>query len=121
MSKQLALALSSPAEHGDFVHEVRQHTVLIWEAQAASKKWIKVAPADDLAQMLAAHVGQPERYFTVNQFHGWRTVRLLRSLQACFVDIDGCTDWPGVLDALSGLGLPSPSLLVESGRGLHLY
>ena len=121
MSKQLALALSSPAEHGDFVHEVRRHTVLIWEAQAASKKWIKVAPADDLAQMLAAHVGQPERYFTVNQFHGWRTVRLLRSLQACFVDIDGCTDWPGVLDALSGLGLPSPSLLVESGRGLHLY
>ena len=38
MSKQLALALSSPAEHGDFVHEVRRHTVLIWEAQAASKK-----------------------------------------------------------------------------------
>ena len=122
MSKQLKLALSNPAEHGDFVHgDTRRHTVLIWEAQAASKKWTKVAPADDLAQILAAHVGQPDRYFTVNQFQGWRTVRLLRSLQACFVDIDGCTDWPGVLDALSELRLPSPSLLVESGRGLHLY
>ena len=122
MSKQLKLALSNPAEHGDFVHgDTRRHTVLIWEAQAASKKWTKVSPADDLAQILAAHVGQPDRYLTVNQFHGWRTVRLLRSLQACFVDIDGCTDWPGVLDALSELRLPSPSLLVESGRGLHLY
>ena len=122
MSKQLKLALSNPAEHGDFVHgDTRRHTVLIWEAQAASKKWTKVAPSDDLAQILAAHVGQPDRYFTVNQFQGWRTVRLLRSLQACFVDIDGCTDWPGVLDALSELRLPSPSLLVESGRGLHLY
>jgi hypothetical protein len=118
----VAHRLSSPAEHGDFLHgAVRRHTVILWDARADSKRWTKVEPTDDLAQILSAHVGQPERYLTVNQFHQWRTVRLLRSLHACYVDIDGSTDWPGVLDALSGLRLPSPSLLVESGRGLHLY
>lgn len=121
MSRQLTLALSSPAEHGDFVHEQRRHTVLIWDPLASSGRWTKVQPPDDLANILAAHVNQPERYLSVNQFYGWRTVQLLRSLQACYVDIDGETDWKKVLDLLSELGLPPPSLLVESGRGLHLY
>ena len=121
MPKQLALALSSPAEHGDFVHEQRRHTVVLWDPMATTGRWTKVLPNDDLANILAAHVNQPERYISVNQFHGWRTVELLRSLQACYVDIDGCKDWEMVLGHLSELGLPSPSLLVESGRGLHLY
>jgi hypothetical protein len=121
MVKQLALALSSPAEHGDFVHEQRRHTVMLWDPMATSGRWVKVLPHDDLANILAAHVNQPERYISVNQFHQWRSVQLLRSLQACYVDIDGCKDWEMVLNQLSELSLPSPSLLVESGRGLHLY
>jgi len=122
MSRQLNLALRAPAEHADFVHtEQRLGTILVWRQQAASRQWIKVQPTDDLALLMAEHLGQNDRYFTPNEFNQWRRVDLLRSLRAVYVDLDGCTDWRGILEWLSEQGLPSPTLIVESGRGLHLY
>ena len=122
MSKQLALALRAPAEHADFVHTQKRHgTVLIWKQQDSSRQWIKVQSSDDLALAMSEHLGQADRYFTPNEFSQWRRVDLLRSLRAVYVDLDGCSDWPGVLESLSDQGLPSPALMVESGRGLHLY
>ena len=122
MSRQLALALRAPAEHADFVHTQKRHgTVLIWKQQDSSRQWIKVQSTDDMALAMSEHLGQVDRYFTPNEFMQWRRVDLLRSLRAVYVDLDGCTDWKGVLEFLSELGLPSPTLIVESGRGLHLY
>ena len=121
MSKQLALALRAPAEHGEFVHSGKRHgTVIVWKAQCRPQ-WGKIKPADDLPAAMADHIGEIDRYFTPNEFRNWRRVDLLISLRACYVDLDGWTDWPAVLDFLQARGLPMPSLIVESGRGLHLY
>ena len=122
MSKQLALALRAPAEHGEFVHFQRRHgTVLLWDQQAIRRSWEKIQPLDDLSAAMGAHVGQPDRYFSPNEFTHWRRVNLLSSLRACYVDLDQAHNWPALLDALGALLLPEPSLVVESGRGLHLY
>ena len=121
MAKQLALALRAPADHGELVHSgVRHGAVLVWQ-KPCRRQWIKVNPSDDLARAMSEHRGEEDRFFTPNEFHQWRRVDLLRSLRACYVDLDNWTDWPAVLDALSMQNLPSPSLVVESGRGLHLY
>ena len=122
MSRQLTLSLRAPAEHADFVHSQKRYgTVLIWKQRASSRQWVKIQPTDDLALLMAEHLGQNDRYFTPNEFKQWRRVDLLRSLRAVYVDLDGCTDWQGVLEWLSEQGLPSPTLIIESGRGLHLY
>ena len=121
MSKQLALALRAPAEHGEFVHSGKRHgTVIVWKAQCRPQ-WGKIKPADDLPAAMADHIGEIDRYFTPNEFRNWRRVDLLSSLRACFIDLDGWTDWPAVLDVLQAREVPTPSLIVESGRGLHLY
>ena len=121
MSKQLALALRAPAEHGEFLHSGKRHgTVIVWRAQCRPQ-WGKIAPSDDLPAAMADHLGEIDRYFTPNEFKNWRRVDLLISLRACYVDLDGWTDWPAVLDVLEAREMPTPSLIVESGRGLHLY
>ena len=122
MSRQLTLALRAPAEHADFVHTQTRHgTVLIWKQHASSRQWVKIQPNDDLLLLMAEHLGQDDRYFTPNEFRQWRRVDLLSSLRAVYVDLDGYTDWKGVLEWLSEQGLPIPTLIIESGRGLHLY
>jgi len=64
VSKQLTLALRAPAEHVDFVHtEQRLGTILVWKQQSSSRQWIKVQPTDDLALLMAEHLGQNDRYF----------------------------------------------------------
>ena len=40
---------------------------------------------------------------------------------AVFVDIDGLEDLQYVLNAIDDASLPGPSVVVESGRGLHVY
>ena len=123
MSEQLAFAgLHSPADHGQLLHGGKRHgTVLIWQQQKSKKQWIKVEPQHDLAQVLSEQFGHPDRYMGVNEFDGWRLVKLLRSLRALFVDLDEQRDIFAVLDALQRAGLSEPTLYVESGRGLHLY
>lgn len=121
MSKQLALALRAPADHGEFLHFGKRHgSVIVWKAQCRPQ-WSKIAPADDLAVAMAGHIGEIDRYFTPNEFRNWRRVDLLSSLRACYIDLDGYTDLGALLDALPALDIPQPSLVVESGRGLHLY
>jgi hypothetical protein len=71
--------------------------------------------------MLAAQVGQTDRYLTVNEFYAWRLVRNIKSLRACYVDIDGSEDLPAAQEALRDAHLPQPTLAIFSGRGMHLY
>lgn len=78
-------------------------------------------PNDDLAKALAGHAGRKDRFMSVNEFNGWRLVKLLRSLRACYVDLDNCRTVEAALDAIDDAALPRPSYVVHSGRGVHLY
>ncbi len=120
---QYGLDLWSPQGHYDLLHREQRGVVILWErALAEGKRWIKLAPGDPrIPEMLRTQEGQNDAYITPNEFDGWRLVRLLRSLRACYVDLDGYTDVEGVLDRLSARQLPCPSFILLSGRGLHLY
>lgn len=119
---QLALDLSQPMGHFDALHTAQHGTVLLWEKLAPAKRWYKLEPNDPLIPgLLAAQTGQIDRFLSVNEFHNWRFVKLLKSLRACYVDVDGCRDLDLALDTLKGARLPAPSVAVFSGNGLHLY
>lgn len=129
MPKQYALwAAERPDTHGEYLHSGPRHgTVIVWEQRGLGRQWHKIEPQDDLAQLLSTHAGGDDRFLSVNEFKGWRLVRLLASLRALYVDLDqsltahNLSDWPSVVEAVEDLGLPRPSLVVLSGRGLHLY
>lgn len=120
--RQLDLDLVHPVDHFARLHADAHGTVLLWEQSGAGKRWTKLRPGDPaIPALVAQHVGQQDRFLTVNQFHSWREVRQLRSLRACYVDVDGNTDLEAVLDSLASAQMPEPSFIVKSGRGLHLY
>ena len=119
--KSHTIDLDTSRSHFDSLHQAAHGTVVLWE-RAGANHWHKLHPGDaHIPALLAAQDGQPDRYISANQFHGWRLVRLLKSLRACYVDVDNCTDLPLVLEALRDAQLPPPSAVVWSGRGLHLY
>lgn len=118
---QLSLDLSQPINHHDRLHNAPHGAVLYWEASKAEKRWTKIRPGDPVAKIIAGFRGAPDTYLTVNQFHDWRTVRQLKSLRCCYVDIDGTADLEAVLEALQAARMPAPSFVVFSGRGLHCY
>jgi hypothetical protein len=121
LAKKITLDLDTSQGHFESLHHEAHGTVVLWE-RAGANRWHKLQPGDaHIPGLLAAQNGKQDRYISANQFHGWRLVRLLKSLRACYVDIDGCTDLPLVLEALRDAQLPPPSAVVWSGRGLHLY
>ncbi len=110
----------STEEHGSLLHYgVRDGTVLVYEKNEYKTK--KINPAHDLAEKLNQQAGKDERFISVNEFDGWRRIGLLKSLQACFVDLDNCTSIEQALIALDDAVLPRPNIAVMSGRGVHLY
>lgn len=121
--KQIPLDFSSPGDHAELIHSGDRHgTVLFWERQASDgKRWIKVRPTENLPAIAEQLKLKQDAYFSVNQFTGWRQVRLLKSLRAVYVDLDGQEDVNLVLDVLAAAQMPAPSMAVFSGRGLHLY
>lgn len=113
--------LVSPAQHYDYLHTPVHGTAVLWE-RAGEGHWHKLSPGDaHIPALLAAQAGQSDRYITVNQFWGWRLVRNIRSLRALYVDVDNSEDLPAALEALRDAQLPTPSFVVFSGRGMHLY
>lgn len=123
LRKQLTLDFSQPSTHAEAVHQGTRHgTVIFWErATSDSARWIKCGPQENLPAVAEALRGTSDSYFTVNQFQGWRQVRLLKSLRAVYVDLDGQEDLDLALEALASAQMPAPSFVVWSGRGLHLY
>lgn len=118
---QLSLDLTQPINHHERLHNAPHGAVLYWEASKAEKRWTKVMPGDPVAKIVSSFSGESDTYLTVNQFHDWRTVRQLKSLRCCYVDVDGTDDLDTVLDALRSARMPAPSFVVFSGRGLHCY
>lgn len=123
LPQQLSLRLVTPDQHGAGLHpEPRHGTVLVWNQRAAGgRQWQKIEKADDIVAALAAHHGGKDRFISVNEFQRWRLVRLLRSLRAVYVDLDGCINVDYALKVIADLGLPSPTYMIHSGRGVHGY
>ena len=116
-----------PIRHDHLLH--RHHPayglVVYWRRE---QEWIKIPPnhpsIPSFLRELVARGG--EIFLTANQFHPWRRVQFLRSLRACFVDLDHPLLEPepalwGILEFCGEEWIPEPSLAVFSGRGLHLY
>lgn len=112
--------VADPLRHHQMLHVAPHGTVIYWQRHS-KQRWLKVQPSDLVEQLVSKQAARKDRYLTVQQFHGWRYVRLLKSLRCCYVDVDNCTDLPSVLEALDDQQLPHPSFAVYSGNGLHLY
>lgn len=120
-AKQLSLPLSQPINHHERLHHDAHGAVLYWEAAKSEHRWTKILPGDPVEKLIAGFSGANDTYLSVNQFFGWRNVRLLRSLRCCYADIDGTEDLDLALEMLQEAQIPAPSFVVFSGRGLHLY
>lgn len=119
---QLKFDFSTPGDHAERVHTgVRHGTVLFWERAESGDRWIKCRPDENLPGIANALRLCNDAYFSVNDFNGWRMVRLLKSLRAVYIDLDGQLDIDMVLSTLASARMPAPSFVVWSGRGLHLY
>jgi hypothetical protein len=113
--------LVSPTDHYQQIHAVPDGTVIVWDSRKKDGAWIKLETSDQASKLLPCYSDQRDVYITVNEFYGWRALRCLRSLRAVYSDIDGCCDLQIVLETLQTGGVPEPSFVINSGRGLHLY
>lgn len=125
---QLVLDLDTTASHYELLHANPHGTVIVWET-GEKNHWHKIKPdtaQEDLRRFLDGLMGNPDTFFTINEFHGWRLTRLLKSLRAVFVDLDigrPCdrADLAGAIDHLVEKNMPKPNLAIFSGRGMHFY
>jgi hypothetical protein len=115
-----------PEQHASIVHRSANRQVVIWTPDRAPC-W-RTRRAGDAIKLLAEEAKAENVYFSVNQFNGRRQVRHLAALNALFVDVDSHGSEVNLsslmddrLGALSRAGVPEPSLVVFSGRGLHFY
>ncbi|WP_394999374.1 hypothetical protein [Acinetobacter sp.] len=124
--------LNSPSEHHQLLHSTQHGHVIVWEKSSLNDgkgNWHKIGQEQSAGQVntfLDGLKGNNDTYFTVNEFTGWRLQRLLKSLRANYVDLDiGAPatryDLDIALEILHSKQMPSPSIAVFSGRGLHLY
>jgi hypothetical protein len=112
---------SAMCGHYEKLHYSPHGTVVVWERLAPGRRWAKIHPHHPVAALLGPYEGKQDIFITVNEFRHWRMIRNLKSLRACYVDVDGFTDWEIALDAIREAGIPNPSFMVMSGRGIHFY
>jgi hypothetical protein len=124
--QQLRLSLSRTVDHWEVVNSKATKRLVIWTPQQVPP-W-HVVGAEHARDVLTSLDGQRNVFITPNEFYGWRLVRHLARLNALFVDLDatevGANPSDMVEVALSTIvraKLPSPSFIVHSGRGAHLY
>ena len=115
--------IETPLEHFELLHTPDQYgTAILWERHGLGKRWHKHAPDDPyIPALLRSQIGTRDGFITVNEFRYWRQVDNLKSLRALYVDIDRFLTLEDIADALHEARLPWPSLIVWSGRGVHLY
>lgn len=114
-------AIATALQHYELLHSKQSATVILWNKLAKEKQWKKISPDSDYSEFVNAQNGELDRYFSPNEFYGWRLIALLAELRACYVDIDHCTDINLAMNAMVSAGLPPPNVMVQSGNGLHFY
>lgn len=114
--------LVSPESHFELLHPEAHGTVVVWEKRVGKNVWTKLRPGDaGVPEFLGGLSGRKDVFLTVNEFDGWNLTRLLRSLRALYVDLDREVWIEEVFEALEEGRFPGPSVVVWSGRGMHLY
>jgi len=115
-----------PEQHASILHRDVDREVVIWTPHR-DPQW-RTRRASVAIELLAGEAGAEDVYLTVNQFYGRRQVRHLAALTALYVDVDvhgAPANLTSLLDqkltVLQRARIPAPSLVVFSGRGLHLY
>lgn len=122
LKKSKVEAVTTPLEHFNLLHAPAHGTAVLWQRESSGKQWHKLRPDDShIPALLHAQAGTKDGFLTVNEFKWWRQVDNLKSLRSLYVDIDRFLSFEDVFDALSDAKLPNPSLIVWSGRGVHLY
>lgn len=126
---QSSFDFDTPGDHHSLIHHEQRGTVSVWEKLKDGHRWHKIEPnqtASEIRAFLDGLSGHDDVFFNVNEFGGWHITRLLKSLRACYVDIDlgreaARHDLDEALERLREKAMPAPNLVVFSGRGLHLY
>ncbi len=102
----------------------------VWGREKPWREWtVDVSEAAYAAAELVARGEAEDLYFSQQSFHGWRRIAQLRTLGALYQDLDYRTrsrhagkppEWvaQGVLAALDEEGIPAPSYIMSTGRGL---
>jgi len=121
-----AATVLQPDRHAALVHRNANRQVVIWTPDR-EPRW-RTRRASDAINLLAQEVKAENVFFSVNQFFGRRQVRHLASLNALYVDVDSHQEEVNLsalmddrLAEIARSGVPEPSLIVFSGRGLHFY
>jgi len=114
--------LFSTNQHYDALHHEQDGTAIVWQAKASGNRWRKCDPDSELDDFLFSLKGNEDTYLTVNEFHRWKLIRLLKNLRAVYVDIDNeSLTVNQALEYCDDFRLPRPSIIIQSGRGIHLY
>lgn len=116
----MSVAIRTPIEHYELIHSEPVATTIFWTKTRTENKWHKVEKSTQL-DLFEEVQNEPDVFQTPNEFIGWRRLELLRSLRACYVDIDNPCTLLEVQKAVEDSHLPRPSAIVFSGRGWHLY
>ena len=125
--------LLNAKQHFECIHGAldapREGIAFLWNRPLAHGAWKKIKPNSPLERsfsLLKESQGEEDCFFSVNTFSGWRRAPLLKTLNACYVDLDWgrplrSSDHQAILSFLEEAELPAPSLIMETGRGAHLY
>lgn len=118
-----------PADHVRMLHPAgRRGSATVARVQA--ERWNeRVVRLDDLPFYAEGLRGEPDAYVSQQSFWGWRRIAKLAQLGACYVDLDyhRTQQWsdrsPDVVTTaalveLRDRGLPAPSYILATGRGL---
>lgn len=137
--EQLELDLFSgdplPSDHLAALQGGQQNqSTILFTPKNEKRRWHELVgnDLDALAQEINAWRGHEDVYVSVNNFFGWRRISLGTNLNAFFVDIDYHDPNQPALDSAfmrtralfmieDELKWPVPNLVIESGRGVHLY
>ena len=114
-------AIRKAKEHYDLLHSNPKATAIVWTKQREQgQQWHKFQGTEQL-ELFADFEQEKDVFLTPNEFKGWRRFDLLRSLKACYVDIDKQLSRHELNELIEASNLPHPSAIVSSGRGWHLY
>jgi len=125
--------LLNARDHFECIHGAmgapREGTAFLWNRPLAHGAWKKIKPNSPVERgfgLLKDLQGKTDCFFSVNTFSGWRTTPLLKTLNACYVDLDWgrplrSSDHQAILSFIEEAELPAPNLVIETGRGAHLY
>ena len=114
-------AIRKAKEHFDLLHNTQKATAIVWTKQREQgQQWHKLEGSPQL-ELFDQLDKEHDVFLTPNEFRGWRRFDLLRSLKACYVDIDKQLSRHELDELIKASNLPHPSAIVSSGRGWHLY